>query len=112
MRITSTGRTWSRGQQQAALIAAVLLTLAVGLCMFHAASHEHAVHGMSPDLCAVVVMILVAPLLLAIPVVMGWLAPVLQGFFSGGSVDLPDRPPEAFSLPVVPDLPYRAFSRG
>ena len=106
-----TGQARKRRQEQGALIAAALLILAIGLCLFHGASHNFDGHGMSPDLCASVAMILVTPLLLTIPTVKGRLVPALQAFSSVGSLDLPDRPPESIFSPVVPASRCRAYSR-
>ncbi len=111
MRIIGIGPARKRRQGQGALIATALLILAIGLCLFHGASHNFDGHGMSPDLCASVAMILVAPLLLTIPTVKERLVPVLQEFFSGGSLDLLDRPPESIFPSVVPGSRCRAYSR-
>ena len=94
-------RWWSRAKQQrVAVLAAGLLILAVGLCAFHGApdnSHGHS-HGITPDLCASVSMILAIPLLLARPAMNGWVVSIPSRFIYAVSADLLDRPPETFSF--------------
>lgn len=93
-------RSWTRKQRQVALLTAVLLILAASVCMVHDASdepHGHT-HGMAPDLCASVVMILAIPLLLVRPIVNGWVVSVLLPFLYPVPTEILDRPPEAFSL--------------
>lgn len=95
VRIRTRGQSRTKSWQgQAALIAAALLILAVGLCLFHGASDESYHHGMAPDLCASVVMVLAATVVLTRPVGNGWLVPVPKRFFFLVSRDLPDQPPE------------------
>ena len=81
-------------QRKGAVVAAALLILTIGLCLFHGTSTEHDGHGMSPDLCAGVVMVLAGTVVLIRPVINGWLVPVPKRFLYVVSRDLLDRPPE------------------
>ncbi len=95
-----------------ALIAGVLLILAVSLCAFHGSSSESHDHGMFPDLCAIVILILVTPVLLPKLVVEGWVVSISRGFFSPVAPALLYRPPESFSLLVIPGSSYRVCTGG
>ncbi len=103
MRIGVKGQRATKNRRRAgALIAGVLLILAVSLCAFHGSSseshgHGHD-HGMFPELCAIVILILVTPVLLPKPVVEGWVVSVSRGLFSSMAPALLYRPPESFSL--------------
>ncbi len=81
-------------QRRTALLLAALIVLGVGLCLFHPASHEFADHGVSPEMCATLLIALGAPVLLTRPGMSGWLVPVPKRPFRGVSPDLFDRPPE------------------
>jgi hypothetical protein len=94
-RYQSERRYW---QRTGAAIAAALLILAIGLCLFHSGLTGFDSHGMAPDLCASVVMVLAATVGLTSPVINGWLVPVPKRFFYVVSRDLLDRPPEFFSF--------------
>ena len=99
VRIRTRGQSRTKSWQgQAALIAAVLLILAVGLCSFHRASDEFDGHGMSPDLCASVITVLAVPLLLTRPVVCGLVVSAPTRFFYAVPPDVLDWPPEPFAL--------------
>jgi len=95
-----------------ALIAGMLLILAAALCAFHGSSGEPDGHGMTPDLYASVIIILVAPVLFTKPVVEGWLVSVSRGFFSDVPSALLDRPPEAISFQVIPGPSFRVCTGG
>ena len=92
------------------MIAAALLVVAVGLCVFHGASDGSHGHGISPDLCASLVIVLALPILLNRPVANGWLVRASNRFFRVVSPNLLDRPPEPFPLLVVPGSPCRVLS--
>ena len=83
---------------QVTVIGMVLLTVAAGFCIFHADQDGLIDHGMSPDACASVLIVLAATLGLTSPVINGWLVPVPKPFVYAVSPDLLDRPPELFSF--------------
>lgn len=85
-------------QRNGAVVAAALLILTIGLCLIQGTSTEHDGHGMSPGLCASVVMVLASTVVLSRPVINGWLVPVPKRFAYAVSHDLLDRPPEFFSF--------------
>ena len=83
-----------RQRNKAVFLLAALVVLAVGLCLFHPVSNEITHHGMSPEMCATLLIALGAPVLLTRPGMSGWLVPVPRRPFRGLSPDLFDRPPE------------------
>jgi hypothetical protein len=99
MQIALKGRPWKRRwQKQAAVIAAAMLALSIGLCLVHNGSEDMGHHATSPKLCTSAIMILVPPMLLTRPVANGWLVSAPARSFHSVSPDLPDRPPESLSL--------------
>jgi len=100
------------GRRMGALIAGMLLILAVALCAFHGSSGQPDGHGITPDLCASMIMILVAPVLFTQPVVEGWFVSVSRRFFSGVPSALLDPPPEAISLEVIPGASFCVCTGG
>jgi hypothetical protein len=84
--------------EQAVVVVAVLLTMAVGFCVF---AHDQAGgegQAMAPDLCAGMLASSLALVLFAVPLVNGrlLLEPVRSVY--GVSLHIPDPPPKSRSL--------------
>ena len=94
MNSNSTGR---GSRRQAAVLAAALLALAIGLCVL-AAGHAMADESMSPDLCVLMLAVSLTVVLLPGPLLSGWARPDLPSRLVLVPVHALDPPPKLASL--------------
>ena len=79
----------------ALVLTAALVIVAAGLCVFDQSHDAMSDHGMSPDLCAGLLVFSLAVPLLAGPGVNGWYRPVLVRSSCVTPVRVPDPPPKS-----------------
>lgn len=91
----SRGRGWRR---RGALLGALLLALATGLCVFGAGHTMAGDQEMSPDLCVLMLAVPLTVVLLAAPLLGGWAQPDRPSRLVFVPVHALDPPPKPLSL--------------
>jgi hypothetical protein len=85
------------GWRSGAILAAVLLTLAISLCLFHADDHRASSHAMSADLCVgLFIASLTVTLLAGLPLT-GWAPGLRTVRVPAISLRIPAPPPKRAS---------------
>lgn len=90
-----TNRDW---QRRGAILGAVLLVLATGLCLVQAGHATGDDGGMSPDLCVLMLAVSLSVVLLPGPLLSGWTQPDLRSRLALAPVHASDPPPKSLSL--------------
>ncbi|MBI4170047.1 MAG: hypothetical protein HY510_08940 [Acidobacteria bacterium] len=84
--------------RQGAILAAVLLALATGLCVFPAGHAMADDEGMPPDHCVLILAVSLTVVLLPGPLLGGWAPPDLPSHLVLAPVHALDPPPKSVSL--------------
>jgi hypothetical protein len=95
MNSNGTGR---GSRRQGAILAAVLLAVASGLCVLAAGQAMADDEGMAPDLCVLMLAVSLTIVLLPGPLLSGWAPPDLPSRLVLAPVHALDPPPKSVSL--------------